>query len=228
MPTQSPSPLATPPGTDLPTLITAIAAGVAAIAALLGLVIEGRRIRRQIGIDNMWRLIEVWDNPEMRRVRALVARRLLRRPGERRRVSDDGVDILNTFELLAYLVVRSKTLGIDDAWINFSGWAISWWYVYEEGIKQLRQKDNTVWEDYAKLVELFLEYESKERSLPVAEVIPTEENIRAFLEWEHRLLRRTREEGQLESTLREAWNRFTAGGARPQEQAEGGGSGGPN
>lgn len=186
-------------------------------------------MRLQIGIENMWRLIEVWDDPEMRRVRALVARRLLRRPSERRRVSDDGVDILNTFELLAYLVVRSRTLGIDDAWINFSGWAISWWFVYEEGIGEIRKKDNTVWQDYAELVELFLEEEARQRDLPISEVKPTEKNIRDFLEWEHRLLRRTLEESDLGSRLREAWRGLTTGRAsRQKARAEGEGSDGPN
>jgi hypothetical protein len=176
---------------DVVALVTATAALITAVVALAALFLEGRRIRLQLGMNNMWRLIEYWDGPTMRSRRARLAGRLLSQPGERARVSDDGIDVLNTFELLGYLVVRSKTLGLEDAWINFSVWAISWWHVYRAGIAHLREEDPTVFEDYAQLVDRFLDLEAERRGLTRDQLVPVESSLTDFLQSEARLLRRT-------------------------------------
>jgi hypothetical protein len=176
---------------DVVALVTATAALITAVVALAALFLEGRRIRLQLGMNNMWRLIEYWDGPTMRTRRARLAGRLLSQPAERERVSDDGIDVLNTFELLGYLVVRSKTLGLDDAWINFSVWAISWWHVYRGGIAHLREEDPTVFEDYAQLVDRFLDLEAERRGLTRDQLVPVESSLTDFLQSEARLLRRT-------------------------------------
>jgi hypothetical protein len=176
--------------TDWWTVVIAVAAVVAAVAAVIGVIAEGRRTRVQLGLANLWKLIEQWDHPEMRRRRARVARRLLQEPAAREEPSDEANDILNTFELLGYLV-RSKTLKLEDAWINFP-WALSWWYVYEVGIRRLREGDSTVFEDYANLVREFVKYEAKTRDIAPNEVIPSEEARLAFLRSEVKLIRRWR------------------------------------
>jgi hypothetical protein len=175
---------------DVVALVTATAALITAVVALAALFLEGRRIRLQLGMNNMWRLIEYWDGPTMRTRRARLADRLLADPAERQRVSDDGIDVLNTFELLGYLVVRSKTLGLEDAWINFSVWAISWWHVYRAGIAHLREEDPTVFEDYAQLVDRFLDLEADTRGLTRDQLVPAESSLTDFLQSEARLLRR--------------------------------------
>ncbi|MGH2545572.1 MAG: hypothetical protein ACRDHJ_01700, partial [Actinomycetota bacterium] len=71
-------------------------------------------------LANMWSLIERWDQPAMRRVRARTAAEILRDWNSRSYLSGGGADILNLFELVANLVVRSKTLDREDAWVNFS------------------------------------------------------------------------------------------------------------
>jgi hypothetical protein len=180
--------------TDVVALITAIAALITALVALVALFLEGRRIRLQLGMSNMWRLIEQWDGPTMRTLRARLALSLMTHPADRNRVSDDGIDVLNTFELLGYLVVRSKTLGLEDAWINFSVWAISWWHVYRQGIGRLREEDPTVFEDYAQLVDQLLKLEADRRGLTPDQLAPTEPSLRDFLESEVGLLRRVHEE----------------------------------
>jgi hypothetical protein len=172
------------------TFLTAAAAFLTSILAVVALVVGGRRARLQLGIANLWRLIESWDHPEMRRRRARMARKLLENPDERTEVSDEGIDILNTFELLGFLL-RSKTLSLEAAWINFP-WALSWWYVYERGIQRLREGDSTVYQDYADLVESFIEYEMRSRGIGRVEVVPTEQARIAFLNSEVKLLRRIR------------------------------------
>lgn len=185
----------------------AIGSGAAAVAALAALATalvaivevrqQGRRMRLELGIDNMWRLIEQWDAPAMRRVRARTARAILEDWHRRNRISEGGADILNLFELVAYLVVRSETLKLEDAWINFSGWAISWWYVYLPGIEEERRVDSTILEDYSALVERFIDFEADERRLPRDAVIPTGEDLKRFLIGETKLVERLREEGSL-------------------------------
>jgi hypothetical protein len=87
----------------------ALIALVAALIAIGALVIEGRRLRRQLSIENMWRLIDQWDGPEGRARRSEAARQLLAHyPTTRHDVPHALIDVLDTCELLGYLV-RSKT-----------------------------------------------------------------------------------------------------------------------
>ena len=174
---------------DLVATVTAFAALLAALVALIALILEGRRIRLQLGTGNMWRLIDQWDHPGMRRLRARVAQRLLDDPQERESISGEALDVLNIFELMGYLV-RSKTLKLEDAWVNVSSWATSWWYVYERPIKQWQEQDVTSFEDYAALVEKFTSYESRRRRLSKEDVLPREEDLQHFLEEESKLLLR--------------------------------------
>lgn len=211
-------------------MIAALATLLAALGAVLGLIVEGRRLRRQLGITNMWRLIETWDHADMRRLRARLARRLLTNPHERTRVGDDGIDVLNTFELLGFLV-RSKGLGLEDAWSNFSVWANSWWYVYERGIERLRAEDLTVYQDYAALVEKFLDYESEQRSISKDAIRPSDEILTKFLKSEYRLLARIRQRDNLAQSLSKLlpWAKSATPSRRPShESAEGSGLAGSN
>jgi hypothetical protein len=180
------------PGTDWTAVLSAWAALGAVAIATVALVYQGHRTRLQLGISNMWSLIEKWDQPAMRRVRARTAAELLDRWESRQYLSGGGVDILNSFELVAYLVVRSKTLRLEDAWTNFSGWADRWWYVYLPAIESERADDQTLFEDYKQLVERFVEYEAKERGLSKETVVPTDADLRSFLEGEVELVERLR------------------------------------
>jgi hypothetical protein len=177
--------------------VAAIAAFLTALVALRGVSLqaqalrnEARRFRLTVGMENMWRLIEQWDHPAMRRLRARTAVGLLRDWDSRNKISAGGTDILNLFELVGYLVVRSETLRLEDAWTNFSGWALSWWHVYLPAIERDREADSTLLEDCAALIDLFVDYEARERKLPREAVIPTEENLRGFLTGEAKLVER--------------------------------------
>lgn len=126
--------------TDWPGIIAAAGGMITALAAVIALLIDGRRTRRQLGIDNMWRLIEQWDRPDFRARRAKAASRLLADFDQRDDLPDAAIEVLNTFELLGYLVIRSQTLPIEDAWINFSTYAVSWWRVCQPAIFRFRSQ----------------------------------------------------------------------------------------
>jgi len=169
-------------------LIAAIGSVLTALLAAIALIAEGRRDRLSIGISNLWKLVEGWDSPEMRLRRALLAKRL-RNNVAPRETSDDAIDVLNTFELLAYLV-RSETLSLEGAWINFSTWAVSYWYIYETAIKHLQEQDSTLFEDYGTLIRQFIDYEARRRNLEPAAVVPDADALREFLRAEEALLLR--------------------------------------
>jgi hypothetical protein len=80
--------------------------------------------------------------------------------------------LLDTFELVGYLV-KSNSLEVRDAWVNFSAWAISWWQVFAPEIERLRSEDRTIYEDYDWLVDQFLDIEAGERGLAREDLVPT-------------------------------------------------------
>jgi hypothetical protein len=190
--------------------LTALAALITAVVAIVQVRRQTERMRLELGTDNMWRLIEQWDSSAMRRLRARTAAFILGDWNRRNRISEGGTDILNLFELVGYLVVRSETLKLEDAWTNLSGWAISWWHVYLPGIEADRAVDRTILEDYAQLVERFLNHEAEQRELPREEIIPTEDDLRKFLKGEVKLLKRLEYQEPVSLLLRN-WFRRVAG-----------------
>lgn len=161
---------------------SAIAAGVSALVAASAIWLEGRRIRLQIGIDNMWRLIDRWESPQFRRCRAVAAAHLLENlPPRGSHVSRELLDVLDQFELLAYLVVGSKTLSLEDAWMNFSGPAIEWWRVCQPIIDDYQQVDPTLYEGYSELARQLLKQEARRVGRRRSSEEPSLDDVRAFL-----------------------------------------------
>lgn len=163
-------------GTDWPTLLTAIGALIGAGAAVIAVIADGRRRRHQIGVDNMWRLIDRWDGLQTQRDDTAEA--LLSNWDQRDNLPESALELLDTFELLGYLVVRSKTLSLEDAWINFSGAAIQWWYVCRPGIEKFQQMDPTIYEDFTTLADQLMDLEAKRRGKPRASLTPTDEDLK--------------------------------------------------
>jgi hypothetical protein len=171
-------------------LLAAIGSVLTAIVAAVALLAEGRRDRLSIGINNLWKLVESWDSPEMRLRRAHLAQRLRNEEPPLRETSDEAIDVLNTFELLGYLV-RAKALSLEDAWINFSPWAVSWWFIYKPAIIRLQEEvDPTLFEDYARLVHEFIAYEARRRDQEPTALVPDADALTDFLSSEEGLSRR--------------------------------------
>lgn len=185
---------------DWPIVLTAIGAILGPFIAVIALVIQGRRMRRQLqteasrmrlqlGVDNMWRLIEKWEGPPtIQKSRAEAAEYLLNNWKRRDDLPDSALKVLDMFELLAYLVVRSKTLSVEDAWINFSGPAIQWWHVCRPGIEAFREHDKTIYEDFASLADQLMTLEAERRGEKRESLVPSEEHLIVFLKGEKRLV----------------------------------------
>lgn len=116
----------------------AVAAIGGVVVAIVALIFDGWRTRRQIGVENMWRLIDRFDGSGGRSQRAAAASYLLEHfPTPPHKDSPLVVtEVLDTLELLGYLV-RRRTLAMEDVWTNFPG-AIQWWHVCRPLIPKLR------------------------------------------------------------------------------------------
>ena len=168
--------------TDWVSIIIASAAVLGALAAIVAVILEGRRVRRQMEIENLWRLIERWDGPAGRAHRAEAANQLLAHSvQELGDVPFVVIDLLDTLELLGYLV-RSRTLGLDDVWTNFPG-AIQWWHVCRPIIEQWQADDPTLYEDFARLARRLLEIETERRGTTAGQT-PSEDELERFLQGE--------------------------------------------
>lgn len=98
------------------------------------------------------------------------------------------LDLLNMFELLGYLVVRSKTLPLEDAWINFSAPAVQWWHVCRPIVETFQADDPTVYEDYAKLADEFMAEDAKRLEANREDRLPSNDDLRGFLRAEGELI----------------------------------------
>ncbi|MQA99163.1 MAG: hypothetical protein GEU78_02530 [Actinobacteria bacterium] len=181
-----------------PTFLTAAAALITAVIAGVAVWVEGHRLRRQIGIDNMWRLIEQWEGPAFRERRCRAATSLLERfPAGTHDVPLEVMDVLNTFELLGYLVLRSKTLPLEDAWINFSAPAIQWWHVCRPIVLRFQEGDKTIYEDYTRLAGKLIEEEVRRTGLDAESLKPSAHDLQEFLRAEVALVPKARKAGWL-------------------------------
>jgi len=184
---------------DWPIVVTAIGAILGPFIALMAMVYEGRRtrdqleieasrMRLQLGVDNMWKLIEKWEGPATHRSRAEAAAHLLSNWERRSELPNSALDVLDLFELLAYLVIRSKTLSLEDAWINFSGHAISWWHVSRPGIEAFQRNDHTLYEDFASLADQLMTLEAERRGETREALVPREKDLIDYLLGEKKLV----------------------------------------
>ncbi len=79
---------------------------------------QGRGTRRQLRIQNLWRLIDRWDALQGKRLKA--AKYIFDNWDDRANLPGSAYEVLDTLELLGYLV-KTKTLSLDDVWINVIG-----------------------------------------------------------------------------------------------------------
>jgi hypothetical protein len=151
--------------TSAPTSVdwVAVATFAVALVAVLALFTQGWRDKRALGISNLWKLIEAWDAPESRLRRAVLAEDLIANPDHRQEISGKAIDVLNTFELVGYLM-RARVVREGDAWVNFYVWAVSWWYVFEPALLAEREAHNVVYQDYYRLVKVLKRREALEET----------------------------------------------------------------
>lgn len=97
--------------------------------------------------------------------------------------------ILNFFESIGILL-RRKYLDREMVWAGFAFYAIRWWsaskdYIFEE--RRRKNNDNTIFEDFNYLIDELYKIEMQKRSLTRAELEPSQDDIKRFLDEEKNL-----------------------------------------
>lgn len=194
---------------DWAQVVAGIAAAVAAVIAALALRAEGRRARaeseraredsqdardaidharRVQRMDILLRLDERF-NVHLLPTRRRAARFLLKNfdRGEARRLNSDASEVLNFFEMVAFLTANEEVLDRGLVWSRFGPWVHHYWALCEPAVRRHRLAGSpAAWEDLEDLVSLTTEAENEYRDahgLPPYEP-PTERELLDFLEGE--------------------------------------------
>lgn len=156
--------------------ITAWAAMLAAIVAILTLYFENRRHRFSVGIDLLLKLDERYDSDNMRKFRRSAAKSLLSGNS-----SGDVDEVLDFFEMMGFLV-RRGALDKKMVWHNFSHSISGYWNAAKEHIQEEKLKDPTVWQDLDLLYKSVITIEKRERRCSNSDLLLSEDSIKKFLE----------------------------------------------
>lgn len=180
-------------------VITAWATVGAAIAAFLAVHIGRRQGHdtlqeahratdatvRQAKVATAYQLITQldaqWNSSAMRAKRQSAAQLLL--PLQPLPENDEPDDIIDLFETLA-LCVQDDIIPLTLASHFFSYWLIPYWFAAAARVNHVRSKNPTIWEDLAAFMPTLLDYQARRRQRTVAEVTPTTEHLRKFLQEE--------------------------------------------
>jgi len=168
-------------------IISAWAAIVAAIAAVVALWIEGRRSRFSHGLDIVLKLDEVFHSKEEFRKKRRAVARLLKsdRNFERGKQVAEIEDILNHFEMLG-LLLRKGVLDKELVWAYFFVWLHHYYSLLKPYIAYVRRWEPTAWEDVDWLHQQLAAIERKHRPKGT-DLGPSEERLREFLDFESNL-----------------------------------------
>ena len=91
--------------------------------------------------------------------------------------------VLDFFETIG-LLVRKNCLDAEMVWGNFGYYAIRWGFVCQTYIskeRQIKNNDETIFEDFQFLVEEMYKIEQVKRKKSRSDVTPTEQDIEEFL-----------------------------------------------
>jgi hypothetical protein len=125
---------------------------------------------------------EKWDSQAIVTERKKLAEQLLDNAPH----DDIQETVMNFFESIGMLL-RKNYLDIDMVWSGFCFHAIRWWglckdYILEE--RGIQNNDKTIFEEFERLVDELYKQEMKERKLTRAELEPTQQDLKRFLEAE--------------------------------------------
>jgi hypothetical protein len=160
--------------------ITAWAAMLAAIAAVLTLYFENKRSRFSVGIDLLLKLDERYDTVGMRRLRRSAAKSLLAKSA-----SGDVDEVLDFFEMIGFLV-QGGALDKKMVWHNFFHSVSGYWNSAKEYIQQEQErlKDPTVWRELDFLYKSVTTIEKRERKCLDSDLLLSKDSIEKFLQEE--------------------------------------------
>ena len=162
--------------------ISAWAALLAALAAIIALYLQSRLARFAINLDMLWRFESQFRNDErMLKRRRSAAIALLNNEN-----NSDVDEVLNFFEQLG-LLMRKKAIDKEVVWYSFYNCAIGYWTAAKSYILQERSKDITIWIDYNYLYNELLKIEKKKTKKTLKQLEYSKEYIDEFLSDESKI-----------------------------------------
>ena len=179
--------------------LAAWAAVVAALAAVVAVILEGRRSRFSLGIDLIFRLDERWASEEMVTARRMAAQSLLHKG------PDTGADDVINFFATVGILLRKRALDEEMVWATFFWWFVRYWQAAESYIAAARKADPTIWSSVEFLRSALLKMELSKRHCTEAQTVPSAPEIETFL----------REESTLSGGARLSLRRKAVAGREP-------------
>lgn len=163
-----------------------------AIASWALVIVTWIFLKRQIGVsreDLKVRLQttyeEKFDSPAIVAERRKLAEQLINKEPH------DNIQeaVMNFYESVGMLFHRGY-LDREMAWSGFSFYAIRWWcatkdYILEE--RRIQNNDSTIFKEFESLVDEFYALEVAERHLSRAQLEPSQDDLKRFLEAEKKL-----------------------------------------
>jgi hypothetical protein len=143
--------------------ITASAAVIAALVAIIAVAIQIRVFRATISTDVILKLQSEFDSERMRRVRASAAKSLKEPNGTEG--STDLDEVLNFFDALSLLVYRG-VLDRELVWHYFYHWVHHYWDAASSYINSVRDKSPEIWSDIERLHRQLLSVENERCKRP--------------------------------------------------------------
>lgn len=143
--------------------LSAWAAAAAVAVAIIALAVQVRQGAFNSSLDSLWHLEERFNG--LGRERS-VAARYLRPPGITGFRHDDAAapreldDVLDFFSLIGYLV-SAGAIRKEAAWMNWSAWAVPYWFASEAHVVERRRVNPLYWRHYEELVETMQRIETK-------------------------------------------------------------------
>jgi hypothetical protein len=128
--------------------ITAWAALVAAIIAVLAIWAESRRQRFAMGVELLLRLDEQFHTERMLANKKRIACAFL--ANDCSQVPNEMIEIIDFYDEVGFFVRRG---GLDKkaVYTFFFSYMFRFWYVARDYVDQERRQDPTLWNDYEKL-----------------------------------------------------------------------------
>lgn len=164
-------------------VISAWAAVIAALAAVVAIWIDGKRTRFSQGLDLVIRYREAFDAEEFKKKRRTIAKLLLKEGDqkwfEQGKRLEAAEDILNHFQLIGYLR-RRGILDKEFVWAEYYYWLTHYHHLLKLYVAAVREWEPSAWEDVDWLYEDLTSLERKNRPKG-SDIGPTDETLREFL-----------------------------------------------
>ena len=161
------------------TLVSSLAAVVAAISAIIALIVQTSHSRRAMAIEMLWKLeARFFSDPVMLENRRRAAKAQLK--GE---TPYELIQVLHVLEIIGSHL-RRGFLDRELVWSHFCYWVIYYCAAYRDQIAEEKRTDTTVWSNLDYLFREMTDMDAKKRSLPKERIIPTPQEVSKFLEEE--------------------------------------------